>query len=255
MGDRADRVVYFVVGDPKLNSGNGTYVEDLEAMKKKLMTLRLNGDWRLVISMHGAEDVVAAKGGSLKSRDVPGVYDSDAMRKLFADDKSFTDWRDKYGPTWTVMNSCQVNKPFETVLVTSFNKAGANQKTHGLGQDCRPETNIYTLTDARNRDVKTRQHYDKLSTPEKESIRKSLVEMNQKVGYFGSPPVPEALVLDYYFDEEPKGGWPVVTISFKRVNQEGWAFYNRTNNPEFLKTCSEHRGRMRGHTATAPNVP
>ena len=34
------RVIYFVVGDKKLNSGNGIYVDSLEAMKEKLIQIK-----------------------------------------------------------------------------------------------------------------------------------------------------------------------------------------------------------------------
>jgi hypothetical protein len=34
--------------------------------------------------------------------------------------------------------------------------------------------------------------------------------LNTKWGYFGAPPVPDAEVLRYYFDEIPKGAWVLV---------------------------------------------
>ena len=53
------------------------------------MKSRPKGDWRLVISIHGAEDVIATRGGNLKNRQAAGVYGSTELRKLFVDDEAF----------------------------------------------------------------------------------------------------------------------------------------------------------------------
>lgn len=49
-------------------------------MKTRLMKKRLKGEWRLVISIHGAEDVIATSGGFLRNRSlfviVPKTRDS-----------------------------------------------------------------------------------------------------------------------------------------------------------------------------------
>ena len=37
-------------------------------MKTRLMKKRLKGEWRLVISIHGAEDVIATNDGFLRNR-------------------------------------------------------------------------------------------------------------------------------------------------------------------------------------------
>jgi hypothetical protein len=224
-------------------------------MKKQLMALEPNGDWRLVISIHGAEDVVATKGGNLKSRSEKGVYDAAAFKKLFEDDPAFVKWRDKNGPSWTTMNACQVNKPFETAILTALNKPKSSQSAQGLGQGCRPHTEMYSWTDHKGNSVETRTAHRSLSAGEKKEMMEWLKDMNKNFGYFGSPPVAEALLLDYYFNEEPKGAWPTVTISVNYKNQKTWSFYRRTSHPDFLSTCELHRGRMRGHTASVPSVP
>lgn len=87
-----DRLVYFVVGDKSLNAGNGIYVKDLAEMKARLMKLQLKGKWRLVISIHGAEDVIATQGGHLRNRNAAGAYDASDLQKLFGD-ANFEKWR------------------------------------------------------------------------------------------------------------------------------------------------------------------
>jgi hypothetical protein len=253
-----DRVVYFVVGDAKLNSGDGIYVKDLEEMKGRLLKMTLEGEWRLVISMHGAQEVIATKGGYLKDPDAKGAYRADDIRKLFGDDEAFKKWREKNGPTWTTLNSCQVVKSFETVILNSFNKPKAGQNAHGLGEGCRPHTEVryyeYAFPGQRLKPIKTREQWKKLPENAQREMREMLAELNQSFGYFGGPPIDTSLILDYYFDEEPKGGWPVVTVSVNRQDT-GWSFYNRTSNTRFLTTCKEHRGPMRPHTPTVPNAP
>jgi hypothetical protein len=250
-----DKVIYFVVGDANLNSGNGIYVKNLEEMKQALMKKRLEGEWRLVISIHGAEDVIATQGGFLKDRSAAGAYEAADLKKLFVDDEDFKKWREAYGPTWTTLNACQVHKPFETVILQSFNKSKATQKAQGLGQGCRPQTETKQYYAAgSNKPLTSRSQLKKLSKSDQKDLTHTLAELNKKFGYFGSPPVAESQLLHYYFDEEPKGGWPVVTVSYNRVDT-GISFYDRTQNARFLgDKCSRHMGPMRGHTSTAPPV-
>ncbi|HEX6011607.1 MAG TPA: hypothetical protein VFY87_07355 [Geminicoccaceae bacterium] len=94
-----DRVVYFVVRDTELDAGDGIVVKNLEELKRHLLTLRPKGEWRLVISIHGAENVISARGGSLRSPDAEGVYDAEDIKKLFLDDAEFRKWREAHGPT------------------------------------------------------------------------------------------------------------------------------------------------------------
>jgi hypothetical protein len=251
-----DRVIYFVVGDAKLNSGNGIEVKDFEEMKERLMKKRLQGQWRLVISIHGAEDVIATRGGNLKNRQAQGVYDADDIRKLFGDDEAFKKWREAYGPTWTTLNACQVHRQFEAVIIQSFNKPGAKQQAQGLGKGCRPATVTQQYYPAgRKTPLTTREQWKRLSKSEQQEFEKTLSELNKKFGYFGGPPVDAAQVLDYYFDEEPKGGWPVVTVSYDRADT-GISFYNRTQNARFLgEQCKEHIGPLRPHEPTVPPAP
>lgn len=249
-----DHVLYFVVGDAGLNSGDGIFVEDMEALKAHLLKSRPEGDWRLVISIHGAEDVIATRGGNLKNRQVQGVYGADDLRKLFGDDEAFTKWRAQYGPTWTTLNACQVHKPFETVILQSFNRPTSKQNAQGLGTACRPATTTMTYFRG-DTAVTTRSQWRRLSPGEKKELEAMLVELNGKFGYFGGPPVDKAHLLDYYFDEEPKGGWPVVTVSANR-SDTGISFYNRTQNARFLsEKCTNHMGPMRRHTPKVPPAP
>jgi hypothetical protein len=90
---------------------------------------------------------------------------------------------------------------------------------------------------------------------EKREFLRAIAELNLKFGYFGGPPIPDTHLLDYYFDEEPKGGWPVVTVSHDRTDT-GISFYNRTQNTRFLtEKCSAHVGPMRKHVPGVPPGP
>jgi hypothetical protein len=59
------KVIYYVVSKD-LNYGNGIVVADLEELKKRLLASKPEGDWHLVISIHGAQEVISTEGGSLK---------------------------------------------------------------------------------------------------------------------------------------------------------------------------------------------
>ena len=132
-----DRVIYFVVGDKKdkdtasprageepkgINSGDGIVVNDLDEMKGRLMESQQTGDWRLVISIHGAEGVIVNRGGDVSKNPQAKVYGPDDIRKL-GDDEAFKKWREAYGPTWTTLNACQVHRELEGEIIRSFNKS------------------------------------------------------------------------------------------------------------------------------------
>lgn len=249
-----DRIIYFVVGDKGLNSGNGIYVKDLEEMKARLLRMQPKGEWQLVISIHGAENMIATQGGYLRNPQAQGTYRAEDIRRLFGNDPAVKRWRDSYGPTWTTLNACQVNHPFEAVIVESFNKPNAQQKAQGLGQGCRPLTMIMQYErEGSKTPVTTRAQWSQLPESEKKALQSMLSELNRKFGYFGGPPVPETHLLSYYFDEEPKGGWPVVTVSVNKKDT-GISFYNRTQNTRFLsQVCKEHMGPMRPHIPGGPD--
>lgn len=255
-------VVYFVVGDKKLNSGNGIYVKSLEEMKESLINIKQASEWRLVISIHGAEDVIAIQGGSLKKRDVEGVYDAKKISKLFNDDNNFKEWREAYGPTWTTLNACQVHKAFEAVVLKAFNKPSATQSAQGLGNNCRPRTQIMQVMDKNGNPITTRDQMKGWKDDDQlDEFNKALKSLNDKYGYFGGPPVPDTLLHRYYFDEAPKGGWPKVTVTVGRGAEGdiGINFYNRATTPEnnrkLLDNCPVHMGPiLRSRTSAVPPI-
>ena len=249
-----NRLIYFVVGDKKLNSGNGIYVKDLETMKTRLMKFRLKNKWRLIISMHGSQSVIATRGGLLKNPDAKGAYDADELKELFGDDR-FERWRKSYGPTWTTLNSCQVQRPFEKVLLDVLNKPVSKQRPHGLGQSCRPYTEVMWYYDVNDRKIDSKTRWRRMSKSDKKGFEEMLKELNRKFGYFGTPPVAESLLERYYFNEEPLGGWPVVTVSYNRKDT-GISYQDRAQNTRFLKKCTKHIGSLRGRKASVvPPAP
>jgi hypothetical protein len=214
---------------------------------------RPEGEWRLVISIHGKEDLLSTKASNLKKPQAEGVYRADEIRKLFVDDKQFTDWRKDHGPTWTTLNACQVHMQFESVIIEAFNKAKTSQHAQGLGTACRPDTVVLQYHRSGHKTpVTTRSQWGALSMSEKKAFERMLSELNTKFGYFGGPPVPETHLLHYYFDEPPKGGWPVITVSLNR-HDTGISFYNRATNTRFLTSeCKEHLGPLPPHIPKPP---
>src|SRR5262249_16316769 len=133
------------------------------------------------------------------------------IEKLFNNDKDFVKWRDRYGPTYLSLVSCQVSASFEGTLIANLTRAGAGRQRQpgmGLGAGCKPIATALHLTDA----PKTRLEFDKLSAAKRESIIERLKNLNKKWGYYGAPPVPDDQVLHYYYDEEPKGEWVQVEV-------------------------------------------
>lgn len=252
-----NRVIYFVVGDKKLDAGNGIHVENLEEMKKSLVKIKQQLPWRLVISIHGADSVISPKGGDLKNPKAEDYYDADKIQKLFKDDEAFKTWREAFGPTWTTLNACQVHRKFEAVILSAFNKPDATQSAQGLGKGCRPLTRIMQYFDKNGTPIETRSQFSKLSEKEKDIFTQFLSEANDQYGYFGGPPVPKTHLLNYYFDEPPKGGWPIITVGVGASKVDsGISFFNRTvKESEFIDKCQEHMGPMlHGRTPAVPSV-
>lgn len=252
------KIVYFVVGDQKLNAGDGIPTKDLEALKQKLLATKVKDDWALVISMHGSVEMLSTVGGIVDAANHPSdvkLYGKDDIDALFVQDQKFVAWKNSFGPTRLTLNSCSVDKPFESALIAALTRQGRTQSSQGLGPGCRPLTTTQTFTDSKNRPIETRAQLGALSDSEKKQFRDSLSELNKKFGYFGSPPVPETQLLDFYFDEPPRGGWPVMTVMAKG-HDTGISFFDRAQNVKFLtEECKDHLGPGRQHVPTAPPDP
>ena len=248
------RVRYYVVS-ADLDSGSSIRVSDLENMKDHLMAVRRNREWRLVISIHGNESVLSVRGGDLGNRQAKGVYGADEITKLFIDDADFARWRSAHGPYWTTLNACQVNLPFERIILSAFNKPDSRQRAQGLGSGCRPHTNVdLYYPNNSNTALTKREQLRRLPREERQNFLTVLLELNRTMGYFGGPPVSEALLQEYYFDEPVKGAWPRVTVSHQR-NDTGISYYNRTQNARFLgQLCTQHLGPQRGRSPRVPDI-
>jgi hypothetical protein len=87
------KVVYFVVGDQKLDAGGGVFVRDLEELKARLMKTSPKGDWHLVIGMHGSVELLSTVGGVVDAANRPKdlkLYFKDDIDKLFAQDQQIS---------------------------------------------------------------------------------------------------------------------------------------------------------------------
>jgi hypothetical protein len=247
------KIEYFVVGDPGLNAGNGIFLRRLEQIKPRLMRLRNRGNWTLVISIHGAENYIANRVRALRGG--PGSYDADALNNIFSNDPDFVQWRNQWGPNRIVLNACQVGANLESAIISAFTRPGARQQPiQGLGTGCRPDTvtEVYRFND---RPITTRQQYTRLSPPDRQAFVRAIETLNSRWGYFGAPPVPNDEVVDYYFDEAPRGGWPVVRVSINR-QVTSIPFYNRGQNPQFRRICTQGVGSLpsRRQTVVPPTV-
>lgn len=244
-------VVYFVVGDKKLNSGNGIYVKILEEMKASLINIKQASQWQLVISIHGSEEHLSYFGAQSPKGDTLVFYDADKIRELFNEDNNFNKWRETYGPTWTTLNACQVHMKFEEVIIKALNKPKSKQKAQGLGSKCHPLTTTWIYLD-----ITTRNQMTGFDKKQRDEFNDWLKDKNKKYGYFGKP-VQDPLLEQYYFDEPPKGGWPVMTVAVEGTDTQ-ISFYNRThpdNYTKFIEVCPNHMGPiLRSRTSAVPPV-
>jgi len=251
----------YVVRDKNLQLG-GELVDDLSALRSKLLSTKTETEWTLVLSMHGSQDRLGAQSPPDWQKNAK-FYEAPDIEKLFGNDKDFVKWRDKYGPTSLSLVSCQVSKSFEATLIknlTRIGKSGA-QTAKGLGAGCKPIATKVTLDDAPAK----RSAFDKLSQSKRDSISKQLKDLNDKWGYYGAPPVPENQILDYYYSEEPKGAWVKVEVmvgtshEIKDLKKTDIPFWNRTTGSDaakFRQWCDQGVGELkRERKPSAPPDP
>jgi len=245
------RIVYYVVGDAGLNSGNGRFLRSLEDLRNALQPQRNAGTWTLVISIHGAEQFIANRSAAVRGG--AGSYDAAAIRRIFGQNAAFVRWRDQFGPARVVLNACQVGVGLERAIIESLTRRGSGQAVQGLGSGCRPSTEVLPY-EYQNRPVSTRQQYSRLPPEVRDDMLNSLRVLNRRWGYFGAPPVQDADILSYYFDEPPLGAWVIVRVSKDRIDTD-IPFYNRATHADFLRVCTAGVGTLRDHVPQAPPAP
>jgi hypothetical protein len=247
-----DQLLYFVVGDRGLNSGDGIFVNTLEEMRDQLISTRNTRKWVLVISMHGSEFLLATRGGFLRNPNAPGAYNSNRIINIFEVNNAFINWRNRYGPYKVMLNACQLNSKFERVIFKALLRPGSNQQSTGLGKSCRPDTFLEPMAIEKNVHIKTRTDWRKKCSPAQRTLLlRKLQEWNDKYGYFGVIKVSskkEAL-LHYYFDEEPKGWWARVKVSINREETD-ISYYLRQSNGDFHRQCKRHISPLKGKKST-----
>lgn len=236
---------YFVVGDRGLNSGGGTFISSLPQIRVSLMRITEQRPWTLVISIHGSEDRIC----DLAHPTNPDqqCYDISRIQNIFGDNQ-FSSWRQNNGPSRVVLNACQVSIGLERAIINALTRPQSGQSAQGLGEGCRPSTEMITVNN-----IHTRAQYNRLSDPDKQSFLDELRTLNSTWGYFGAPPVPEDQILNYYFDVVPRGEWVIVRVSKDRVDTE-IPFYNRGNNSEFNRLCRRGIAPLRDHVPSAPTL-
>ena len=247
----------YVVRDARLKLG-GTLVSDLESLKSQLMSTKMSGNWTLAIAMHGSQELLGAQAPPDWNANAK-FYKADDIERIFGKDKDFVKWRDKYGPSYLSMASCQVSKSFESTLISSVTRAGSGQHPQGLGAGCKPIASSTTVGGA----PATREAYEKLAEPERNKVLQQLKDLNDKWGYYGAPPVAASLLVHYYYDEDPKGEWVKVEVmvgtghEVKDLKSTGIPFWNRSTGPDaakFRDLCDQGAVKERDHVGGVPDV-
>ena len=117
----------------------------------------------------------------------------------------------------------------------------------GLGPGCKPIAStqpiIFQAAGAQAESKYTqRAQYDALNPNDKATFEGMVRVLNTKWGYFGAPPVPDAEVLRYYFDEIPKGAWVRVEVNKEDKSNTlqplGVPYHSRWSDSTFLRECN-----------------
>lgn len=258
---QSPRTQVYVVRDENLRLG-GTLVSDLNDLKKKLISSKLTSGWTLVLSIHGSEELLGAQSPPDWQKNAI-FYKAADIEKLFNGDKDFVKWRDQYGPNQLSMVSCQISAAFEGTLISNLTRAGAGNKrqaARGLGEGCKPIATALSLTEV----PATHADFDKLPKGKRDAIRTKLQKLNEEWGYYGAAPVPDDQVMDYYYDEDPKGAWIKVEVmvgkghSLDELVKTGIPFWNRTTgdkSAKFREKCDQGAAKLREHESRVPDVP
>ena len=246
----------WVVRDKSIGLG-GRLVADLAEFKKQVMTTADADGWTLVLAIHGSEDRLGAQAPPNWQKNAV-FYEKSDIEALFANDKAFVAWRDKYGPTGLSLVSCQVSAPFEDALIRADQAGRPGQAT-----EARPGRGVQADVAHARRAASSMQDskavFAKLDQPKQDAALDELDKVNQKWGYYGAPPVARDMLTHYYYDEEPRGEWVIeVGVGAEdggTLKPTGIAFWNRTFGPDaakFRRLCSQGIGTLRQHKATAP---
>lgn len=235
-------VVYLTVRDREIGIG-GQVVPDLEAVKSTIMRRQQTTGWTLVVAIHGSRDRLAAQQPPDWQKDAV-FYDAQKIKAMFGGDPAYVTWRDKFGPQRVVILGCQVGATFEQVIADNMARGGSAARAQGLGEGCKPITRSIVVSwgpEGKEKPVTTRAEYARYSEDDRKGILQELSKLNAQWGYLGMPPVGFDDLLRFYFDEEPKGAWPVVEVN-KDVNGSltplGVPYWNRMGNSTFLRSCS-----------------
>jgi hypothetical protein len=250
----------WIVRDRSIGLGGGTLVSDLADFKTKMMRTTDADGWTLVLAIHGSEDRLGAQAPPNWQKNAV-FYDASDIDALFQQDKAFVKWRDKFGPTHLSLVSCQVSAPFESVLINSLTRpgdTGSRQPKRGLGEGCKPISSTVTFNAAPS----SKARFDKLGATAKQTIIDDLSDLNKKWGYYGAPPVPDDLLLHYYYDEDPKQAWVTVEVHVDQgghnLKATGIPYWNRTFGPDsakFRQLCTQGIATLKGRKPQAPKAP
>jgi hypothetical protein len=193
----------------------------------------------------------------LEPRELPATV---AVEEL-AGPEGWNEWRKKHGPTYVVLLGCQVSQAFEAMLLEHLLRDGYQQDAQGLGTGCKPITDGVSY-ELGGKKVMTRRDYLRLSKEGRADLRDKMRKLNADFGYYGRKPVDDDsdLILEYYFDVEPKGKWVKVTVG-KSAGAHippvdtGIPFYDRATGArqaEFRRICDQGATELREHHPITP---
>jgi hypothetical protein len=230
-------VKLFVVRDRGIALG-GTYVKDLAEFKTKVMAHKNQEPWTLVLAIHGAVDHVAAQ--MPPDREHMVKYTAEDLTNLFSAADWIT-WRETHGPSHLVLTACQVNSSLEGVLIRLLTRSGPSQQApQGLGQGCKPSVESdWPIWNGQP--IKEWKQFKNLDPDGQNYVTTTLKARSRTWGYYGAPPVPDAKVLEYFFDEVPRGEWPKVAVGLSAgpglVRRTDLPYWNRIVSADFAKLC------------------
>lgn len=260
---RSVRQRVYIVRDPGLSLGGGTFVNSLAGFKQHVMRTRNTSDWTLVLAIHGGENRLAAQRPPHWRRNAI-FYEASNIDRMFLNDPDWVTWRDTYGPNHLSLVACQVSINFERALIHNLTRHAAGtgnqlpaptQSAQGLGTGCKPLASIPPMSVG----VATRSDYRDLNEADQQRMLRQLRQWNRRFGYYGAPPVPDDQVLDYFFDEVPRGSWVNVEVGVIQADhtlqETGIAFWNRSTGPDaarFRQICNQRVGSLRPRRPSAP---
>jgi len=115
----------------------------------------------------------------------------------------------------------------EGTIFNAITRPQSGQSAQGLGTGYRPET-VPQRLEHNGILITTRRQFNRIPIQDRRRHLLLLQDLKRRWGYFGAPPVPNDQVLHYYFNEPPRGRWPIIRVTYECMRTpRPIPFYNR----------------------------